>query len=70
MTVTSKGKKPITAKLYKVGEDPATTPVRGLVTGSSREPEHFAETGEFFWRVESGGSWEILVEDLEYVYAE
>lgn len=70
VTVTSKGKKPITAKLYKVGEDPATAPVRGLVTGSSKEPEHFAETGEFFWRVESGVSWEILVEDLEYVYAE
>jgi len=70
VTVSSKDGKPFTATLYRVGEEPGKSPHHGQVTGSSKETENFAETGEFFWRVESGGLWEILVEDLEYVYAE
>ena len=72
VTVTPKSTKPFTATLYKVGDEPGSSPHHGQVTGSGKGPVtlNFAETGGFFWRVESGGPWEIVVEDLEYIYAE
>lgn len=73
-TVTlSGGDAQFTASLYKAGEDPASAPHHGQVTGSGGDPVslNFTETGNFFWRMEtSGGAWKILVEEIEFVYAE
>ncbi len=64
---------PLTASLYVAGESPESSPHHGQVVLNGNGPQtwNFAETGDFIWRIETGDQpWKIVVEDLEYVYAE
>ena len=70
VTATAPGDGQFKASLYRAGEDPASAPHHDQLTKTTEETLNFAETGDFFWRVESAGAWEIMVEDLEYIYAE
>lgn len=74
VTVTPADKSgPFKASLYLAGEDTATADHHGEITGSGDGPVAltFTETGKFFIRMESSsGSWKMLVEEIEFVYAE